>query len=320
MKGQEQIKMEKLFTEKGKEMEYMFFVAEKIGLPAEVLESIKAIVRKITEKGASEEFFSLAYIYASADEITILEAKERLDSLAQRVEASEFSLYMVFVLYCTGYMQEKYKNNNIDECIFWASMDDIRCKVLECMNCNKIVGIKPFTWYDGFFKLNRFALGRFQYEPFPLPVDFITKNGIHISEGTKCFNMHIPSSGIPLTDDVRLDSYRKAYAFYKKRGEFEGENIIFRCASWLLYPKHSEFLPKELNIVRFLNEFDIISEEEVSEFTYAYRIFGDIRGKSVEEYSEKTSMQRAYKKWILDGNKPGVGQGVIVFDGQKIIS
>ena len=320
MMEQEQIKMEKLFADNGKEMEYILFVADKIGLPAEVPEAIKDIVHKITEKGASEEFFSLAYIYASAQEITALEAKDRLDSLAQRAETSEFGLYMVFVIYCTGYMQEKYKNNNIDDCIFWDTMDDIRCIVLECMNCNKIVGIEPFTWYDGFFKLNRFALGRFQYEPLSFPVDFITKNGIKISDGNKCFNMHIPSSGISLTDDVRFDSYRKAYEFYKKRGEFEGENIIFRCASWLLYPKHFEFLPKESYLLRFISDFDIIAVGEANEFSYAYRIFGDVRGKSVEEYSEKTSMQRAYKKWILDGNKPGSGQGVIVFDGEKIIS
>ena len=320
MMEQEQIKMEKLFADNGKEMEYILFVADKIGLPAEVPEAIKDIVHKITEKGASEEFFSLAYIYASAQEITALEAKDRLDSLAQRAETSEFGLYMVFVIYCTGYMQEKYKNNNIDDCIFWDTMDDIRCKVLECMNCNKTVGIEPFTWYDGFFRLNRFPLGRFQYEPFSFPCDVITKNGIHISEGAKCFNMHIPSTGIPLTDDVRLDSYRKAYEFYKKRGEFEGENIIFRCGSWLLYPNHFEFLPKESNVLRFISDFDVFAEAQADEFSYAFRIFGDVRGKAVEEYSEKTSMQRAYKKWILDGNKPGSGQGVIVFDGEKIIS
>lgn len=317
----EQLKGEQLTPVNCKEnIEYTLFIADKIGLPPEAPEAIEEIFSKITERGVSEEFFSLAYKYASVEEITILETKEKLDSLAQYTGASEFGLYMVFVLYCTLYLKEKYKINDIDEGIYWDTMDDIRCKVLECINCNKTVGIEPFTWYDGFFRLNRFPLGRFQYEPFSFPCDVITKNGIHISEGTKCFNMHIPSSGIPLTDDVRLDSYRKAYEFYKKRGEFEGENIILRCASWLLYPKHFEFLPKESNVLRFISDFDVFAEAQADEFSYAFRIFGDVRGKAVEEYSEKTSMQRAYKKWILDGNKPGSGQGVIVFDGEKIIS
>ena len=46
------------------------------------------------------------------------------------------------------------------------------------------------------------------------------KNGnlipMTVKEGDKVLNIHIPSNGIPLTDEVRLNAYREAYEFYKK--------------------------------------------------------------------------------------------------------
>lgn len=31
-------------------------------------------------------------------------------------------------------------------------------------------------------------------------------------------------------------------------------------------------------------------------------------------------MQRAYKKWLMEGNKAGSGFGILLFDGEKIIN
>ena len=72
-------------------------------------------------------------------------------------------------------------------------------------------------WNDGAFKMKRFAYGRFQYElcTYNWENDFVTSCGKVLKVGDTYVNFHIPSSGIPLTDEVRLASYKEAYKHYK---------------------------------------------------------------------------------------------------------
>lgn len=48
---------------------------------------------------------------------------------------------------------------------------------------------------------------------------------------------------------------------YTKKTDY----IIIVCNSWLIFPKHYEFLPLNSNIIGFMNDFDILwgSEEEI---------------------------------------------------------
>ena len=301
--------------------EHICYFINQLKLSEENNKTIFEIFNKINDNEIiSCDFYNSVYAYSVAETMTIKEAKQKLYSIAEDMAVSAYSIYLAFLIQCSENLLKKYISNHLSEELYWNAMDDIRCKTEECLDRYHVVGISPFEWYDGFFKLDRFALGRFQYEPLPFPVDFTTKNGIHIKKGTKSFNFHIPSSGISLTDAVRLDSYRQAYEFYQQRGETEGEYIVFKCSSWLLYPKHAMFLPPESNMIKFLNDFDIFESAEQDVFNYGFHIFGDMSGKAIDELDEKTALQRSYKSWLLNGNKPGYGRGVIVFDGQKIIS
>ena len=301
--------------------EHIFHFINLLKLSDKEKKTIFDIFNKIYDNEIiSCDFRDSVYAYSVAETMTIKEVKQKLDSMATDMAVSSYSIYLVFLIQCSENLLKKYRNNHLSEDIYWNAMDDIRCKIAECSDRYHIIGISPLEWYDGFFKLDRFALGRFQYEPLPFPVDFTTKNGIHIKKGTTSFNFHIPSSGISLTDEVRFDSYRRAYEFYQKRGEVEGEYIVFKCSSWLLYPEHAMFLPPESNMIKFLRDFDIFESGEKDKFDYGFHIFGDMSGKTIEELDEKTTLMRSYKRWLLAGNKPGYGRGVIVFDGQKIIS
>ena len=92
-------------------------------------------------------------------------------------------------------------------------MADLRCKLIECIKCEEVPGTFVAGWYNGFFKLERFAYGRFQFEEsdYGYDFDFVTKAGYRLTKGQPVIGFHIPSSGVPLTDEVRLDAYKKAY-------------------------------------------------------------------------------------------------------------
>ena len=94
---------------------------------------------------------------------------------------------------------------------------------------------------------------------------------------------------------------------------FDGEPIIFMCGSWLLYPGHEEFLPKNLNILRFMHDFEIIESREKENFDDAWRVFGRYADEKPENLPTDTALRRAYAERLRAGKPTGYGVGVIVF-------
>ena len=68
-----------------------------------------------------------------------------------------------------------------------------------------------------------------------------------------------------------------------------------------------------------MNDFNLISSEEKDKFGDAWRVFGKSAELAPEQWDENTTLQKAFKKHILNGGKTGGGYGVVVFDGEKIV-
>ena len=124
-------------------------------------------------------------------------------------------------------------------------------------------------------------------------------------------------SGVPLTDEVRLDSYRRAEQFFKK--DFPNGPVILSTDSWIIYPGQRLFLPEKSNLRRFMDDFYIATMRE-QEFRDAWRLFGASAALPVEQWYEKTSMQRAYKKWVMDGNMTGRARGFILMENGENVT
>lgn len=230
-----------------------------------------------------------------------------------------YTLYFVFILSLTERLKTQYTLLGIDEKVYYETMNDLKCKLLECMECRGVPGTFVASWFNGFFTLDRFAYGRFQYELSGYGKDepFTMKNGHVVKKGDTLINFHIPSSGVPLTDEVRLASYKEAYKHFKNF--FPDGNVIFCCSSWLLYPRHREFLPEHLNILKFLNDFEIVDWSEEEGFHDCWRVFGKDAKLPPEKLPCDTSLKKAYAEWLCTEKKTGHGYGLIMFDGEKII-
>ena len=191
----------------------------------------------------------------------------------------------------------------------------MRWKLRECMDCEEVWGTFVPHWYRGFFEMTRFGLGRFQFEKTDFDADYYEKCGNTLKRGDTVINFHIPSAG-PLTDEKRLDSYKQAYKFF---GGKDGEPMAFVCGSWLLYEGHREFLPENSNILRFMDDFDIIRSADREKFSDGWRVFGKYSNGPVEDLPEDTSIRRAFKQRLQQGKPTGYGYGVFFFDGEKIL-
>ena len=121
-----------------------------------------------------------------------------------------------------------------------------------------------------------------------------------IPKGTPIINVHIPQ-GDPLVKEDCENSFQQACAWF-------GTERPYLCHSWLLYPKLRELLKPESNIIRFQELFTLLDTD--MEGTEAeQRIFGKVLSDPAG-YPEKTGLQKAAKKFLMEGKKLGNGLGI----------
>ena len=304
----------KIYTEHFKES------LKKLAFPEHASELFAKTAQKLDKNQIYNSWFEKAvnkFMYPKAHDI-----KACLGTLSRLGVASfthPFTMHAVFLIACGEIMHERYREAGLSDELFWDTLMDIRYKYDECVDCKGVDGVFVAFWYTGFYSLERFALGRFQFEYSDFGHDdMVLPSGVKLTRGERTIGFHIPSSGIPLTDEVRLDAYKKAYEFFKDCRRDDGL-MIFECGSWLLYEGHREFLPPKSNILRFMDDFEIIHSEERDKFNDAWRVFGKYGYMKPQKWPEDTSLRKAFKQRVLSGKKTGHGNGVIVFDGEKII-
>lgn len=288
--------------------------------PAEAKELFTEVLEKLdSNKRFARSFESILDLYFDKSSRINSKLLDRLTVLAEKMGYSEYTLHFVFLLSLTEDLKEKYTLFGIDEQVYYDTMGDLKYKLLECMECEKVPGTFVAGWYDGFFRMRRAAYGRFQYEVATYTSDtpYTMSCGKTIKKGDLYIGFHIPSSGVPLTDEVRLTSYKEAYKRVSKF--FDDGIVIFGCGSWLLYPRHREFLPERLNIRRFMDDFEIISSDEKDDFHDGWRIFGFESDLPFDQLPRDTTLRKCYADWLSAGNKGGSGFGLIAFDGDKIL-
>lgn len=286
-------------------------------------EAVKAFtelnIRLDNEPDFGAEFDSIVNGYLFPETDGMREALDKMTELANKKGINDCTLEFVFLLNCVPTLKERYDKAGIPEKIFWDTMNDLRYKLIECMDCEEVPGTFVAGWFDGFFDMTRFAYGRFQYEvrEFGEDEDFVTACGKVIKKGDTYINFHIPSSGVSLTDEVRIASYKLAYEAYKDL--FPDGKMVFGCSSWLLYPAHKKFLPAKSNILRFMDDFEMVEWEEKEEFNDGWRIFGKDSDLPFDQLPRNNSLRKAYADWLSAGNKGGHGFGLFIFDGEKIL-
>lgn len=298
-----------------------FKEVEKIlGLPEEAVEVFEKTATKIDNvKSLNKKFEAVFNEFLFPEAHDFGKCFDKLKPLSIIYGIKEYTLDFVFLLRATEVMHNLYKERGLSDELFNNTIMDLKYKYDECVKCKEVHGTFVASWNTGFFALTRFCLGRYQFDMSTYGGDdFTSSAGITIKKGDKTLGFHIPSSGVPLTDEVRLDSFKKAYEFFPEYRREDGL-MIFECGSWLIFEEYKNFLPENSNTIKFINDFEIVSSEPKDKFDDAWRIFDKYGFKSPKKWPEDTSMRRAFKKHVLSGGKTGHGHGIIVFDGEKIV-
>ncbi len=295
---------------------YMIKLTERLAFPAEATAYLAEADKLVKDcEGARLSMEEALWAFVEADYgFGGMELRHR--RIGALAGISEYTAAMLFLLYSCKELEVQYAARKRPESLFLDTMADLRFKLMECKQVKGVWGTFVASWYPGFFCMNRFALGRFQYEKVSFRHDCYGVNGHFVKKGDVALNFHIPSSGVPLTKEVRYDSYRRARAFFFP--DATGPVPIV-CSSWLLFPGYESYIPDHLNLKAFRHDFTILSYDESENFSNAWRVFGADADKPVDKLPRDTSQRRLFADYCATGLPHGHGNGVFLFDGEKII-
>lgn len=217
---------------------------------------------------------------------------------------AQLLLYLCF----SRYLPQHYAQAGLPEHICMSSLEDLKWKAIECNRIYGAWGSFVADWFSGFFNMSRFTLGRLQYEAVPFPEDYPVSGRLSREKVGVVLNTHIPSAG-PLDPDSCRASYTMAADFWERY--FHAVSPAIYCYSWLLYPAHEEFLPRNSNILKFQRDFEVYKEWQDNSGSDLWRIFDCMYEGSPEKLPEDTSLRRAYKEWLAAGKLPGGGMGFL---------
>lgn len=268
---------------------------------ADASAALLSFIQKYDEGETRREFFT--------------EGREKIGAAAERLGLPGYTGEFIFYLCLVPTLEKKYGERGIDKKIFYDSMVDLRCKLIECHKLHGVWGQFVKGWFNGWFAVDRFALGRLQYEI--RKSWFITVCGGHLLlPGRKMLNIHIPSSG-PLNEEDVVASFKAAYGFF--RDKFPSNYILFHTSSWLLFDEHRKMLPPTSNIVKFMDKFQIVLRFIQPTNEDFWRVFYRKYDKNKLDVSGNTALARGYAKLLSEGRHMGSAVGVFLYDGKTFI-
>lgn len=245
--------------------------------------------------------------------------KEKLPVIAELSGVNRYTSDMVFWLLCAEPLREIYKSVGLPDELCLDGLRDLVYKNRECIKVCGVPGTRT-QWFQKFFTLERFALGRLEYDVRVWDMEDYSR---YLKKGDHVFGCHIPSSG-PLTPESVMDSIKKLYVFAKDKNLLNDGMLAISCATWLIYPPMVELLSKDSNIRQFHDIFDMIIVNHREEDPYPNLEWIFYKGydgpESLKTMPEDTALQKTLKKFYLEGGTQGVGMGIIIFDGERIVN
>ena len=284
----------------------------KCDYPSDAIAELLVAYDKISIT-CGDELHDLISEYERQYDIDYTSAIKRMKDISSRSGVHEYTGALLLFLCYTKALRQYYRESGISDDIFLNSVLDLKYKLDECKCVYGIYGTFVAFWFDGFFKLERFALGRLQFELIPFGAEY-ERDGIRLDKETSVINVHIPRTGTRLDRESTLESYRLAADFFRR---LLGENVVFVCNSWLLFPRHEQLLSDRANLRHFIHDYDLIASGEYSNYSEAWRLFDKMYDGDVDHLPADSSLRRAYVELIKRNERTGWGRGVFIYKNNK---
>ena len=258
---------------------------------------------------AREGFLALVKEYEATEHCNYLRMLEDMKAVSGKVGIDARLGDLLLLLALCDTLKQRYDARGLSEEIYYNTVSDLKYKNEECLLLFGTPGTFVSPWFPGFFKLERFALGRLQFEIIKLGRD-VSCNGVQLTADSEVINIHIPRTGTRLDHGEVEEAYARAKEFYSDL--FRDKPTVFACHSWLLYPWHEEILSPTSNLYAFYKDFTIIEQGESTKHGDAWRLFDCVFDGDAGKLPRDSSLRRAYADRIASGKPTGWGLGVFV--------
>ena len=292
--------------------EQMTDLMAMIQLPEEGIRQLLDAREQLEKEGHWDVIVQTAEQVMTADgELSVLtKTLAETEGREETFGVNRYLLDALMLFCCWEEVKVRYEKQGLPMDVFDKSLEDMKWKMLECYEIHGVYGNFVGHWYDGFFNLTRFGLGRLQFElrPFEGKED-CEVDGVQIHPGDTVINMHIPSAG-PMKPELLDDAFARAEVFFKEH--FPKDYTVFGVESWLIDPDLVRILP-EGNMKAYADRFHLVAAEKSETiFPDGWRVFGAEWKKKPEELPRKTGLQRVIADYLQQGGKLGSGYGIFV--------
>ena len=300
--------------------EYIHNFFDEFNYDAEAKEVLTAAFDKICDNENAWKYFSdIISDYEATDEFS--GGRTLNDSTLAAREAGILDDQGTFLIFCclSKHLLEMYEKKGYCRKMWYDAMCDLRYKAVECKKVRGYWGSFVSGWFCGFFNMTRLALGRLQFEESAYGEQKVgyNKHGLNIKHGDKALDVHVPS-GSRLPYEEVLASYKLAYEYYP---EFRYNGLLPICAgSWLLHRCVFTTVKKGSNVDKFIGDYDMVSEWDTPDFPDCWRLFDMEYTGNPDDLPTDGSLRRGIVEYLKEGGVPGEGYGVLIFDGEKVIS
>lgn len=294
--------------------EYMESFMDKQFFSKDAIKELRSIYRKIMKDDTLCDIFYRAIdLYANDAVCDFEEVLALCEELEENSLIHEYSVNLFFFICLTQHLKERYINAGISEDIWTDTVSDLKYKMIECKDITNVWGIIDKESLAGVFKMERFTLGRLQFEVVRfgdiMPGFEYKKDGVTLSGAAKVIKVHIPRMLRQLDNELCDESYAMAAEFFGE--EFKDEPVVFVCKSWMLFPDF-EPVTAGTDISSFAQNYEVVavSVDRDGEMPDMQEVFNmEFTGRA-ENYPENTMLRKRFKEYLINGGKTGRGIGI----------
>jgi hypothetical protein len=269
-------------------------LAESIELPDTVAEQVQRKAQNIP----AEDFEGWGRKLLDAR--TAKEAAKELDGLYKEDNFAALAIY----LYAASLSWEKiYLPLNIPEAVYLDTMKAFTRFIQEHYQAAAVYRFDRGFWIWREISGLIFRIGELEYELTKFPQNDKKAE----LAGKESLSIHIPSDA-DLSPEKIKNSYQAAAIFFQRYFPKYRYQAMY-TDTWLLSPNLTAWLKPESKIRVFANDYQILTVDEKDDSGVPW-IFKRM-DPQIQDYPEKTSLQRQAKEQLLAGKHIGAGLGIL---------
>ena len=278
----------------------------QIDIPGEVTESVLKHVENDDFSAVSPYFGSLFSPETAGWSV------EKIEILCSENGEPVNHGYKIMTVFLAAALHTRklYAKAGIDDAVYLDTMGFFKRTIMEYKEINGIYGFDRTFWWWRQLALVIFRLGTLEFEM--RITEDTARIGFPGEQSIPVIAVHIPSDAV-LTRNELDNSYKTARMFFSKYFTCFKYRCFCIChGTWLLWPALKEILPTGSKILEFQLDFVITKIYNNDQSYLAWVFKKKEKPNDLSVLSEKTSLQRAFKKHLIAGGTIGWAAGVLV--------